>query len=161
MNTVASRPAAPRTFTHFKQIDEITLSHIRQMHLVHQHAHPDVSLDDFIGHMSTQSGAVLIRRKADRLIVGFSTVRLTTQRQGRTLTHGPLVIHDAYRHLHNHARALQKRVWIERLRHPFSPLRVVNSVGTCTPALTAAQAAAQAAVSRAQRRHAVQVSTSA
>ena len=158
MSTAANRTLT-RTFTHYRPIDEITLSHVRQMHLVHQHAHPDVSLDDFIGHMSTQSGAVLVRRKVDRLIVGFSVVRITTQRHGRTLTQGPLVIHEAYRHQHSHARVLQMLVWAERLTRPFTPLRVVNSVGTCTPALTAAQAATQAAVSRAQHRHAVRTSS--
>lgn len=151
--------AVNRTFTHYKQIDEITLSHIRQMHLVHQHAHPEVSLDDFIGHMSAQSGAVLVRRKADRLIVGFSTVRMSSQRLGRTLTQGPLVIHDGYRHQHSHARVLQMLVWVERLKRPFSPLRVVNATGTCTPALTATQAAAQAAVNRARHRHAVRATS--
>jgi hypothetical protein len=157
--STASNRTLNRTFTGYKSIDEITLSHVRQMHLVHQHAYPDVSLDDFIGHMSTQSGAVLVRRKVDRLIVGFSVVRMSTQRQGRTLTQGPLVIHEAYRHLHSHARVLQMLVWSERLKRPFTPLRVVNSGGACTPALTAAQAAAQAAVSRAQHRHVVRASS--
>ncbi len=151
--------AANRTFTQYKSIDEITLSHVRQMHLVHQHAHPDVSLDDFIGHMSAQSGAVLVRRKADWLIVGFSTVRTTTQRQGRTLAHGSLVIHEGYRHNHGHARALQMLVWMERLKRPFTPLRVVSAAGVCTPPLTAAQAAAQAAVNRAHHRHTVRASS--
>jgi hypothetical protein len=135
--------AAYRTFTQYKPIDEITLSHIHQMHLVHQHAYPDVSLDDFIAHMCGQSGAVLVRRRADRLIVGFSALKLARQAQGRLLAHGPLVIHDAYRQRHGHARALQWLTWLERCKYPFLPLRVVRAEdieATPPPAWSATQA---------------------
>lgn len=148
-----------RTITQYKKIDDITLSHVRQMHLVQQQVRPDVSLDDFIAQVSTQSGVVLVRRLADRLIVGFSTVRLTTQGRCRVLAQGPLVIHEGFRHLHGQVRVLQKLTWIERLRHPFTPLRVVSAAGLCSPALTAAQAAARATVNRAQRRQAVRTSS--
>lgn len=149
--------AAHRTFTQYKPIDEITLSHIHQMHLVHQHAHPEVSLDDFIAHMCGQSGAVLVRRRTDRLIVGFSTLKLSGQAHGRQLAHGPLVIHDTYRQGHGHARTLQWVTWLERCKYPFSALRVVRTEGIDT-APPPAWTATQAAVSRLQRRHALQAS---
>lgn len=149
----------PRTITQYKTIEDITLSHVRQMHLVHQQARPDVSLDDFIALVSTQSGVVLVRRHTDRLIVGYSTVRLSTQGGCRVLAHGPLVIHEAFRQLHSQARVLHKLSWVERLRHPFTPLRVVSAAGLRSPALTAAQAAAEATVSRARHRQTVRTSS--
>jgi len=159
------RSADHRTFTQYKPIDEITLSHIHQMHLVHQHRHPEVSLDQFICHMSTQTGALLVRRREDRLIVGFSTLRLSTLRRARRLSHGALVLHDAYGDAHGghagHARLLRRVVWLERLRRPFTPLQIDAApwVSPLTSPLMAREAddrqAAQTVVRRAQQRLAV------
>ncbi|WP_374592957.1 hypothetical protein [Aquabacterium sp.] len=152
--------AVHRTFTQYKPIDQITLSHIHQMHLVHQHTRPEVSLDDFITHMCGQSGAVLVRRRSDRLIVGFSTLRMSRQRRGRTLAHGPLVIHDSYRQGRGHARMLQWVTWLERCKNPFSTLQVVRADGVdALPVVTPERAAAQATLSRARLRHALHAST--
>lgn len=147
--------AVHRTFTQYKPIDQITLSHIHQMHLVHQHARPEVSLDDFITHMCMQSGAVLVRRRSDRLIVGFSTLRVSRQRRDRTLAQGPLLIHDHYRHGHGHARTLQWVTWLERCKNPFSPLQVMRSEGVDAAPATPERAT----VNQAQRRHALHAST--
>ncbi len=150
--------AVHRTFTQYKSIDEITLSHIHQMHLVHQHARPEVSLDDFITHMCAQTGAVLVRRRADRLIVGFSTLRASGQGPGRVLAQGPLVIHDHYRQRHHHALTLRWVTLLERCKNPFSPLRVMRSDGV-DAAIAPERAAAQSLVSRVQRHHAMFTST--
>lgn len=96
-----SSPAArDKVSTFFRPISAITVTHIRQMYDLYAGFYENTSLDVFLQDLSKKSGVILVTRKADDRVVGFSTqtffdIRVDGKRV-RGIFSGDTIVDPAY-----------------------------------------------------------------
>jgi hypothetical protein len=118
---------APETLTRTAYLPRrsVKVSVVRQLYEVHERAYEHTSLDDFTQELKRQTGVLALQRLADGHIVGFSTQSLCSLsvdgQSARGLFTGPLVVDPEYRSGRELRRAVFRRLFMERLKHPMAP----------------------------------------
>lgn len=62
-----------KTRTFYQPISRITVTHIKQMYELYQSYYENTALDIFINDLSKKTGVIIVTRKSDDQLVGFST----------------------------------------------------------------------------------------
>ncbi|TBO29343.1 hypothetical protein EYS42_13115 [Aquabacterium lacunae] len=62
-----------KTRTFYCPIDRVTVTHIKQMYELYQSYYENTALDIFISDLSKKTGVIMVTRKSDDRLVGFST----------------------------------------------------------------------------------------
>ena len=111
--------------TYFRPIRAITVNDIRQMYDLYASFYENTSLDIFLSDLSKKSGVILVSRKADDRIVGFSTqtffdLKVDGQRV-RGIFSGDTIVDPAYWGNNALANTFYRRLIIERIKHPLIP----------------------------------------
>lgn len=113
------------TGTCYRSIDAISVSMIRQMYELYSKYYERTSLDVFLSDLSKKSGAILVYRKEDDRIVGFSTVQFfdfkVDGRRVRGVFSGDTVVEKEYWGKNALANTFYRRLIIERFKHPLVP----------------------------------------
>lgn len=114
-----------KTRTFFRPISSITVSHIRQMYDLYAQYYENTSLDIFLSDLSKKSGVILVERKADDRLVGFSTQTFfdlnVEGKRVRGIFSGDTIIEKEYWGNNALANTFYRRLIIERLKQPFVP----------------------------------------
>jgi hypothetical protein len=111
--------------TFFRPIKSVTVSNIKQMYDLYAAYYENTSLDIFLNDLSKKSGVILVTRKADDKIVGFSTqtffdIKVDGKRV-RGIFSGDTIIDQAYWGNNALANTFYRRLIIERIKRPFTP----------------------------------------
>lgn len=113
------------TCTFYRPVRAITVQHIKQMYELYASFYENTSLDVFLNDLSKKSGVILVTRKSDEKVVGFSTqtcFELTIDgRQVRGIFSGDTIIEPTYWGNNALAATFHRRVVIERLKRPLTP----------------------------------------
>ena len=121
--TSTTRKESVNTF--YRPIQGITVTHIKQMYDLYASFYENTSLDVFLHDLSKKSGVILVTRKSDDQVVGFSTQTCFDLRvEGRRIRgifSGDTIIEPVYWGNNALASTFQRRVVIERFKHPFTP----------------------------------------
>jgi hypothetical protein len=111
--------------TFYRPLRSITITHIRQMYDLYASFYDNTALDVFMHDLSKKSGVILVTRKSDDKVVGFSTltcVELEIEgKKARGIFSGDTIIEPAYWGNNALTTTFHRRVVIERLRRPFTP----------------------------------------
>lgn len=111
--------------TCYRSINSITVSNIRQMYDLYSKYYERTSLDIFLRDISKKSGVILVYRKSDDQIVGFSTVQFfdfqVNGKRVRGVFSGDTVVEKEYWGKNALANTFYRRLIIERFKHPFVP----------------------------------------
>jgi len=91
--------------TYFRPIKAVTVSNIKQMYDIYASYYENTSLDIFLNDLSKKSGVILVSRKADDKIVGFSTQTFFDIKVDGKRVRG----------------TFYRRLIIERIKRPFTP----------------------------------------
>ena len=67
--------SSKKTSATYRSIDAISVASIRQMYAIYEKYYERTSLEIFLRDLSKKSGVILIQRKSDDEIVGFSTLQ--------------------------------------------------------------------------------------
>jgi hypothetical protein len=114
-----------KTRTFFRPISSVTVSHIRQMYELYAQYYENTSLDIFLSDLSKKSGVILVERKADDRLVGFSTQTFfdlnVEGKRVRGIFSGDTIIEKEYWGNNALANTFYRRLIIERLKQPFVP----------------------------------------
>lgn len=111
--------------TFFKPISGITVTNIKQMYDLYASYYENTSLDIFLNDLSKKSGAILVTRKSDDKIVGFSTqtffdIKVDGKRV-RGIFSGDTIIEKRYWGNNNLGGVFYRLVMKERIKRPFIP----------------------------------------
>ena len=121
--TSTTRKESVSTF--YRPIQGVTVTHIKQMYDLYASFYENTSLDVFLHDLSKKSGVILLTRKSDDQVVGFSTLTtfdLTVDgRRIRGIFSGDTIIEPAYWGNNALATTFQRRVLIKRFKHPLTP----------------------------------------
>ncbi len=122
MSTTARKE---KVSTFFRPIQAITVTHIKQMYELYSSFYENTSLDIFLNDLSKKSGVILVTRKADDKVVGFSTqtffdIKVDGKRL-RGIFSGDTIIEPAYWGNNALANTFYRRLVIERIKRPFVP----------------------------------------
>lgn len=111
--------------TFYRPIQNITVTHIKQMYDLYASFYENTALDVFMHDLSQKSGVILVTRKSDEKVVGFSTLTCFDLRvEGRAVRgifSGDTIIEPAYWGNNALATTFHRRVLIERLKKPLTP----------------------------------------
>ena len=111
--------------TVYRPIQNITVTHIKQMYDLYASFYENTALDVFMHDLSQKSGVILVTRKSDEKVVGFSTLTCFDLRvEGRAVRgifSGDTIIEPAYWGNNALATTFHRRVLIERLKKPLTP----------------------------------------
>jgi hypothetical protein len=111
--------------TFFRPIRAITVTHIKQMYELYAAFYENTSLDIFLNDLSKKSGVILVMRKSDERIVGFSTQTFfdlkVEGKRVRGIFSGDTIIEPAYWGNNALANTFYRRLVIERIKRPFVP----------------------------------------
>lgn len=111
--------------TYFRPIEAVTVSNIKQMYDLYASYYDNTSLDIFLSDLSKKSGVILVSRKSDGKIVGFSTQTffdLTVDgKRVRGIFSGDTIIEPTYWGNNALVTTFYRRVVIERIKRPFTP----------------------------------------
>ena len=122
---MSSSPARDKVTTFFRPISAVTVTHIRQMYALYAGFYENTSLDVFLNDLSKKSGVILVTRKADDRVVGFSTQTFfdlkVDGRRVRGIFSGDTIVDPAYWGNNALANTFYRRLVIERLKQPFVP----------------------------------------
>jgi hypothetical protein len=123
MTSSANKKEKVSTF--FRPISAVTVSHIKQMYDLYASFYENTSLDIFLSDLSKKSGVILVTRKADDRIVGFSTqtffdIKVDGKRV-RGIFSGDTIVEPAYWGNNALANTFYRRLIIERIKRPFTP----------------------------------------
>ncbi|WP_298011206.1 hypothetical protein [uncultured Aquabacterium sp.] len=122
MSSSASRD---KVSTFFRPISAVTVTHIRQMYDLYAGFYENTSLDVFLNDLSKKSGVILVTRKADDRVVGFSTQTFfdlkVDGRRVRGIFSGDTIVDPAYWGNNALANTFYRRLVIERIKQPFVP----------------------------------------
>ena len=103
-------------------LSRIDVNDIRQMYAVYSRYYERTDWDIFLRDLSKKSGAFLIRRKSDNLIVGFSTMVVNDMevqgKKARGIFSGDTIIERAYWGSRVLQVAFYKFLVAEKIRHP-------------------------------------------
>lgn len=113
------------TRTFFRPISSVTVSHIRQMYDMYSRYYENTSLDIFLADLSKKSGVILVERKSDGQLVGFSTQTFfdlkVDGKRVRGIFSGDTIIEKEYWGNNALANTFYRRLVIERIKRPFVP----------------------------------------
>jgi hypothetical protein len=122
MSSSASRD---KVSTFFRPISAVTVTHIRQMYDLYAGFYENTSLDVFLNDLSKKSGVILVTRKADDRVVGFSTQTFfdlkVDGKRVRGIFSGDTIVDPAYWGNNALANTFYRRLVIERIKQPFVP----------------------------------------
>lgn len=114
-----------RVSTFYRPINGLTVTHIKQMYDLYASFYENTAMDIFMSDLSKKSGVILLTRKSDDKVVGFSTLTcFDLQVDGRPIRgifSGDTIIEPAYWGNNSLAATFQRRVLIERMKHPLTP----------------------------------------
>jgi len=121
--TTTTRRESVSTF--YRPIQGITVTHIKQMYDLYASFYENTALDVFLQDLSKKSGVILVTRKSDEKVVGFSTLTCfdieVEGRNARGIFSGDTIIEPAYWGNNALAATFHRRVVIERIKKPFTP----------------------------------------
>ncbi len=122
---MSSSAKKEKVSTYFRPIKAVTVSNIKQMYDIYASYYENTSLDIFLDDLSKKSGVILVSRKADDKIVGFSTqtffdIKVDGKRV-RGIFSGDTIIEQAYWGNNALANTFYHRLIIERIKRPFTP----------------------------------------
>ena len=111
--------------TYFCPINRIGAKDIQQMYVLYSSFYEQTSLDIFLTDLAKKSGVILVERKADGRIVGFSTQTffniVVDGKRVRGIFSGDTIVEPAYWGNNALANTFYRRLIIERFKHPFTP----------------------------------------
>lgn len=111
--------------TFYRPIKSITVSHVKQMYDLYSSFYDNTALDIFLDDLSKKSGVILVTRKSDDKVVGFSTQTCfnlkVDGRPVRGLFSGDTIIEPAYWGNNSLAQVFHRRLLLERIKQPFTP----------------------------------------
>ncbi|HEX5359833.1 MAG TPA: hypothetical protein VFW49_01835 [Fluviicoccus sp.] len=123
MHATASREALKANYYPLSRID---VNDIRQMYAVYSRYYERTEWDLFLRDLSKKTGAFLIRRKSDNLIVGFSTIvssdMVIRGKKSRGVFSGDTIIERAYWGSRVLQIAFTKFMLAEKIRYPRQPI---------------------------------------
>jgi len=123
---MSSQPSREPLKAAYFPLSRIDVNDIRQMYAVYSRYYERTEWDIFLRDLSKKSGAFLIRRKSDNLIVGFSTVVTTDLmvkgRKARGVFSGDTIIERAYWGSRVLQLAFYKFLISEKVRNPRATL---------------------------------------
>ena len=115
-----------RVNTFYRSMRSITDTHIKQMYGLYASLYENTSQEAFAHNLSQKSGVILVTRREDGRVVGFSTQTCVSfrmeGRKVRGVLSGDTIIEPAYWGRNGLTRILQRRLALERIKHPFTPL---------------------------------------
>lgn len=110
----------------YSPLSRISVNDIRQMYAVYSRYYERTEWDIFLRDLSKKTGAFLIRRKSDNLIVGFSTIMsnemIIRGKKSRAVFSGDTIIERAYWGSRVLQIAFTKFMLAEKLRYPSQPI---------------------------------------
>ncbi len=122
---MSSAAQKEKVSTFFRPIKAITVTHIKQMYELYAGFYENTSLDIFLSDLSKKSGVILVTRKSDDRIVGFSTQTFfdlkVDGKRVRGIFSGDTIIEPAYWGNNALANTFYRRLIIERIKRPFVP----------------------------------------
>lgn len=114
-----------KTRTFFRPISSVTVSHIKQMYELYSQYYENTSLDIFLSDLSKKSGVIIVERKADDRLVGFSTQTFfdlkVDGKRVRGIFSGDTIIEKEYWGNNALANTFYRRLIIERIKRPLVP----------------------------------------
>jgi hypothetical protein len=122
---MASPAHKEKTRTFFRPISSVTVSHIKQMYELYAQYYENTSLDIFLSDLSKKSGVILVERKSDDRLVGFSTQTFfdlkVEGKRVRGIFSGDTIIEKEYWGNNDLANTFYRRLIIERIKRPLVP----------------------------------------
>lgn len=122
---MSSAAQKEKVSTFFRPIQAVTVTHIKQMYELYAAFYENTSLDIFLSDLSKKSGVILVTRKSDDRIVGFSTQTFfdlkVDGKRVRGIFSGDTIIEPAYWGNNALANTFYRRLVIERIKRPFVP----------------------------------------
>lgn len=122
---MSSTAKKEKVSTFFRPIKSVTVSNIKQMYDIYASYYENTSLDIFLNDLSKKSGVILVTRKSDDKIVGFSTQTFfditVDGKRVRGIFSGDTIIEQAYWGNNALANTFYRRLIIERIKRPFTP----------------------------------------
>lgn len=122
---MSSAAQKEKVSTFFRPIQAVTVTHIKQMYELYAAFYENTSLDIFLSDLSKKSGVILVSRKSDDRIVGFSTQTFfdlkVDGKRVRGIFSGDTIIEPAYWGNNALANTFYRRLVIERIKRPFVP----------------------------------------
>lgn len=122
---MSSAAQKEKVSTFFRPIQAVTVTHIKQMYELYAAFYENTSLDIFLSDLSKKSGVILVSRKSDDRIVGFSTQTFfdlkVDGKRVRGIFSGDTIIEPAYWGNNALANTFYRRLIIERIKRPFVP----------------------------------------
>lgn len=120
------KPAASKkTRASYRPIRAVSVGDIRQMYAIYEKYYERTELETFLRDLSKKSGVILIRRKDDGAIVGFSTLQFfdfdVDGKRVRGVFSGDTVVEKDYWGSNALANTFYRRLVIERFKHPLVP----------------------------------------
>lgn len=113
--------------TQYRPLRSVSVSSIRQLYEVHEACHEQAALDVFLRDLGTKTGIILMTRKSDGRIVGFSTHTVRRQNlEGRaviTVQSDDAEVLPAYWAQCDLAAATRAQLVKMKLRHLLTPLQ--------------------------------------
>lgn len=113
-------------YARFTPVGDISVHEIRQMYQIFQKYYHHTDLDTFLRDLSNKTGVVLVRTRAEREIVGFTTVRIMDMQSGKLRGKGFFSGDTILEKQYWGSRAMQLglfRVMLrEKLRRPLRPV---------------------------------------
>ncbi|WP_290639876.1 hypothetical protein [Aquabacterium sp.] len=122
---MSSTAKKEKVSTFFRPIKSVTVGNIKQMYDIYASYYENTSLDIFLNDLSKKSGVILVTRKSDDKIVGFSTQTFfditVDGKRVRGIFSGDTIIEQAYWGNNALANTFYRRLIIERIKRPFTP----------------------------------------
>ncbi|MBI5334239.1 MAG: hypothetical protein HZB72_06560 [Burkholderiales bacterium] len=114
-----------KTSATYRPIHAVSVASIRQMYAIYEKYYERTSLEIFLRDLSKKSGVILIQRKSDDEIVGFSTLQFfdfeVDGKRVRGVFSGDTVVEKEYWGSNALANTFYRRLVIERFKHPLVP----------------------------------------
>ena len=124
-SSMSSTAKKEKVSTFFRPIKSVTVGNIKQMYDLYAAYYENTSLDIFLNDLSKKSGVILVTRKSDDKIVGFSTQTFfdiqVDGKRVRGIFSGDTIIDQAYWGNNALANTFYRRLIIERIKRPFTP----------------------------------------
>lgn len=114
-----------KTSATYRPIHAVCVATIRQMYAIYEKYYERTSLEIFLRDLSKKSGVILIQRKGDGAVVGFSTLQFfdfeVDGKRVRGVFSGDTVVEKDYWGSNALANTFYRRLVIERFKHPLVP----------------------------------------
>jgi hypothetical protein len=122
---MSSTAKQEKVSTFYRSIDGVTVTNIKQMYDLYSTYYENTSLDIFINDLSKKTGVILVVRKSDDRIVGFSTqtvLNLTIKgKRVRGVFSGDTIIDQRYWGNNKLGVQFYRFLIREKLKHPWIP----------------------------------------